>query len=116
MSRPVPDEPVDLRAGAGTGPLWGVAGEDLNATLLSWPAGHVVAEHVNEEREVLLVVVHGEAVVAVDGAEHRLEAPAALLVARGARRSIVAGPGGVRYVSAHRLRPGLQIRGGGSSR
>jgi quercetin dioxygenase-like cupin family protein len=105
-----PGEPVDLRAGAGSGPLWGVAGEDLNATLLSWPAGHAVAEHVNEERDVLVVVVDGSARVVVDGTEHRLEAPAAVMIAKGARRSIVAGPDGVRYVSTHRVRPGLQIR------
>lgn len=31
--------PVDLRRACGIGPLWGLASEDLNATLLSWPAG-----------------------------------------------------------------------------
>ena len=31
--------------------------EDLNATLLQWPPGHVVAEHLNDACDVLLVVV-----------------------------------------------------------
>ena len=103
-------EPVDLGAGEGSGPLWGAATEDLNVTLLAWPAGHVVADHVNAERDVLIVVVSGRATVRVDGADHPLQAPAAVVVPKGARRSIAAGPHGVRYVSSHLRRPGLEIR------
>ena len=102
-------ERVDLGAGEGSGPLWGTATDDLNVTLLAWPAGHEVAEHVNDERDVLMVVVAGSATVQVDGAAAVLDAPAALVVPKGARRSIAAGPDGVRYVSAHLRRPGLQI-------
>jgi len=40
-------EVVDL--GAGSGPLWGMASHDLNATLLAWGAGEALAEHVNVE-------------------------------------------------------------------
>ena len=54
-------EAVDLAAGAATGPLWGMASEELNATLLAWPAGHEVPEHVNAERDVLVVVLVGDA-------------------------------------------------------
>jgi hypothetical protein len=103
-------EPVDLGAGEGSGPLWGAATEDLNVTLLAWPADHIVADHVNYERDVLVVAVTGSATIRVDGADHMLQAPAALVVPKGARRSIAAGAGGVRYVSAHLRRPGLQIR------
>ena len=35
-----------MTAAAG-GPLWGAASDDLNATLLEWPAGKGPAEHVN---------------------------------------------------------------------
>lgn len=106
-------EPVDLAAGEGSGPLWGAATDDLNVTLLAWPAGHVVADHVNDQRDVLLVVVAGSATVHVDGMANALQAPAALVVPKGARRSIEAGPAGVRYVSSHLRRPGLQIRSPG---
>ena len=51
--------PVDLGAGSGPGPVWGAAGADLNATLLVWPPGHAMPEHVNEDRDVLVVVVAG---------------------------------------------------------
>lgn len=102
-------EPVDLAAGAGVGPLWGMASEELNATLLAWPAGYAVAEHVNAEREVLVVVLEGAATVVIDDAAHALAAPGAILVPRGARRAIRVGEGGVRYLSVHRRRGPLQI-------
>ena len=103
------DGPVDLKAGTGSGPVWGIAAEDLNATLLAWPGGHVVDEHVNEELDVLLVVLEGSAAVAVDGREHALRAAHALLVPKGTTRSIRAGRSGVRYLSVHRRRGPLQI-------
>lgn len=102
-------EPIDLAAGAGRGPLVGLATEDLNLTALSWPPSHAVAEHVNAERDVAYVVVAGSAELVVDGAAAVLEAPAALVVPKGARRALVAGPAGVRYVTVHRVRGGLSL-------
>jgi quercetin dioxygenase-like cupin family protein len=95
----------------GGGPVWGLASEDLNATLLEWPPGHELAEHVNEELDVLIVVVEGGAAVTVDGDERPVAAGEALLVPKGAVRRIRAGAGGVRYVSVHRRRGPLQIQG-----
>lgn len=50
---------IDLLAGQGRGPLWGDATEDLNLPLLAWPAGERPAEHVNDERDVVIVVTEG---------------------------------------------------------
>jgi uncharacterized cupin superfamily protein len=105
-----PEGVVDLLGRPGVGPLWGMASADLNATLLSWPPGHVVAEHVNDELDVLIVVLEGHATAFVDGDAHALKAGSALLVARGARRRIDAGDGGLRYLSIHRRRGPLQIQ------
>ena len=102
-------EPVDLGAAAGAGPLWGMASHDLNATLLAWPAGEAVAEHVNAERDVLVVVLEGTATVTIDAVAHELRAPATILIPRGTRRAIAAGADGVRYLSVHRRRGPLQI-------
>ena len=52
---------ADLLQPQGSGPLWGIASNDLNATLLVWPAGHEVAEHTNTELDVLLIVLEGGA-------------------------------------------------------
>lgn len=102
--------PVDLLGAAGTGPLWGMASTDLNATLLAWPPGHALAEHVNGELDVLIVTLGGHGQVVIDGAAHDLAAGSAILIPRGSRRAITAGDGGVRYLSIHRRRGPLQIQ------
>ena len=102
-------EPIDLAAGDSHGPLFGAATDDLNLTVLSWPAGHVVPGHVNAERDVVYVVVAGSAAITVDGTTHVLRRPAALVVEKGQGRELRAGPEGVRYVTVHRARGGLEI-------
>jgi quercetin dioxygenase-like cupin family protein len=97
--------PVDLVAAAGAaGPLWGMQSDDLNATLLAWPPGGGVAEHVNDHLEVLMVVLDGSARVTLDAEGHELAAGQLLLIPRGVARSVTAGPSGVRYLSVHRRR------------
>lgn len=92
------------------GPVWGAASADLNATLLEWPAGKGPAEHVNDERDVLYVVLDGSATLAVDGEPRELRAGEATIVDKGAGRALVAGPDGVRYLTAHVRRDGLQLK------
>ena len=82
----------------------------LNATLLEWPAGKGPAEHVNEERDVLYVMLVGSATLTVEGEAHELGAGEATIVDKGARRALVAGADGVRYLTAHIRRAGLEIR------
>ncbi len=92
------------------GPVWGAASPDLNATLLEWPAGEGPAEHVNEHLDVLYVVLEGSATLTVDGEPQELRAGEATIVEKGTRRALVAGPDGVRYLTAHRRRGGLELR------
>jgi mannose-6-phosphate isomerase-like protein (cupin superfamily) len=92
-----------------SGPGWAAQSDDLNATLVVWRAGDGPPEHVNPERDVLLVVLDGSASVVVEGEESRLEPGEATIVAKGRVRRITAGPAGVRYVSVHCRRPPLQI-------
>jgi mannose-6-phosphate isomerase-like protein (cupin superfamily) len=98
-----------VTAGSG-GPVWGAASADLNATVLEWPAGQGPAEHVNEERDVLYVVLTGSATLTVDGDARELGAGQATIVDKGARRALVAGAGGVRYLTAHVRRGGLELK------
>ena len=103
-----PNAPVDLTATpGGAGPLWGMQSDELNATLLAWPAGGGVAEHVNDELEVIMLVLAGSAAVSLDGVEHTVAAGGLLLVPRGCTRAVVAGRDGVRYLSVHRRRAPL---------
>ncbi len=101
-------EPAAGNAGRG-GPVWGLASDDLNATLLEWPAGAGTPEHVNDERDVLVFVAEGSATVAVDGEERELREGEGLIVGKGRRRAITAGQRGVSYLSVHLRRPPLQI-------
>ena len=101
--------PVELLSPQGKGPLWGTATEDLNATLLAWPSGAGPPEHVNTERDVLLVLLAGSVTVTVDGTARVIEAGQALVVEKGSVRRVVAGPDGARYLSIHVRRAPLQI-------
>lgn len=84
-----------------SGPVWGQASEDLNATVLAWDAGEGPAEDVNVERDVLIFVVDGSATITIDDKTRDLQPRDAVIVAKGRRRKITAGRGGVRYLSVH---------------
>ena len=87
-------EAADLLGTQGTGPLWGMASSDLNATLLAWPAGHELEEHANTERDVLLVALEGGGSVRIDGERQDLSSGHALLIPKGTMRAIRAGDEG----------------------
>lgn len=109
MTRVVTDGPRSLTDGDGRAVLWGIATDDLNVNLVAWPAGDGVDSHTNGERDVLIVVVDGSAVVTVDGEDLAARAGECLMIAKGAERSIRAGADGVRYMTVHRRREGLDI-------
>jgi mannose-6-phosphate isomerase-like protein (cupin superfamily) len=100
---------ADLLGLEGTGPLWGMASADLNATLLGWPPDHELAEHQNLERDVLLIVLRGAGAAWIDNEKHVLSPGQALLIPKGTIRRIRAGGGGIRYLSVHLRRPRLEI-------
>lgn len=106
-----PDGVVDLLGPTGTGPLWGMASPELNATLLAWPPGHEVVEDAASVLDVLVIVLEGGGTAKVDDREHELLPGSALLVERGRRRAIRAGGEGLRYLSVHRRRGPLQLAG-----
>jgi quercetin dioxygenase-like cupin family protein len=64
---------------------------------------------VNEERDVALVALEGSGLLVVDGDEHALAAGTLAIVPRGANRSVVAGPDGLRCLTVHRRRGGLGL-------
>ena len=106
-----PDEVMDLLGPTGTGPLWGMASAELNATLLAWPPGHEVVEDAASVLDVLVIVLEGGGTAKIDDREHELLPGSALLVERGRTRAIRAGGKGLRYLSVHRRRGPLQIAG-----
>jgi quercetin dioxygenase-like cupin family protein len=103
--------PVDLaavlQAATGQGPVWTHQGADLNINLLVFEQDAGVAEHVNEEVDVLVVGIAGEGFVAVDGRRKALAAGQALVIPKGARRAIGSAGGLFAYLTCHRRRAGL---------
>lgn len=92
------------------GPVWGVATEDLNATILEWPARQGPrGAHVNTERDVVLVVLSGSVEIEVDGQWQDAGAGEVVVIKKGSSRRISAGSSGVRYLTVHRKRGGLEV-------
>jgi len=86
------------------GPIWGAESEELNATILEWPPGDGPGETVSQ-LDVVYAVLTGS--IVLNGVV--LPAGEATIVPGGEPRSVVAGPDGARYLTAHRRRPPLQI-------
>jgi quercetin dioxygenase-like cupin family protein len=96
-----------LRGAGNDGPIWSVNSEQLNVNLLRLPPGDRIAEHVNDQVDVVIVVFEGTGELMVDGAAYPLRAGRALVVPRGARRGMRCTAGPLVYLTCHRRRPGL---------
>ncbi|MFF1354778.1 cupin domain-containing protein [Streptomyces sp. NPDC058297] len=94
-----------------TGALWKLDGaaRQLDANLVRLRPGAVVAEHVEPDLDVLLVVLEGDGSLRHADEQEQLAPGALVFVPRGERRSVTAGPDGLAYLTAHRRRPGLTI-------
>lgn len=107
----------DLIAGASPeqgGALWRLAesGRQLDANLVRLPPGASVGEHVENDLDVLLLVVDGGGEIEDGAGGRRTLAPKAVLwLPRTSRRSLRAGPEGLVYLTVHRRRPGMTVRG-----
>lgn len=110
MSEPPPvGVSIDLAAGQGRAVLWGLATDDLNVNLVAWPAGEGVDAHVNDARDVVLVVVDGELEVTIDEAAQTVCAGHCLVIPKGTRRTLRSVVDETRYLTVHRRRPPLTL-------
>ena len=89
------------------GALWSRETADLDVNVVAFPAGAGVADHVNGEVDVLVVVVAGEGRAVVGGDVHPLVPGVALVIPKGAPRSIHCTTGRLVYLTCHRRRAGL---------
>jgi quercetin dioxygenase-like cupin family protein len=97
---------VDLaalaRASAVSGVAWAHQSEDLNMNLLTFVQGDGVASHINDEVDVLVVAVAGDGIVEIDGVHRSIRTGQAVLIAKGARRSLRAASASFAYLTCHR--------------
>lgn len=106
---PLDDLPTDGRP---DGAVWALAGErelDVNLVVLG-PGGRIEA-HANHLVDVLVVVLDGSGELTVDRVRQPLARHGLVLVPKGSVRALAAGPDGIRYLSVHRLRAPLGVRG-----
>jgi len=95
---------LELAHNGVSGPLWGNETEDLNCTLLSWPEGHQIEEHVNNEVDVVMAVLSGNGTVTIDGRRIDARDGTVLVIAKGSRRAISATKGPFVYLNVHKRR------------
>lgn len=82
----------------------------LDANVIALPPGGGIAQHAGPEEDVLLHVLAGSGTLWAELGELELAAGALVWLPRRARRQIDAGPEGLRYMTVHRRKQGLQIR------
>ena len=93
------------------GVVWSLGGpRQIEANLVDLGPGGLIAEHVNQDVDLLMLVLGGSATIVADGQARALALHDLALVPRGSRRAVVAGPDGCQYLSVHTARPGPTIR------
>jgi quercetin dioxygenase-like cupin family protein len=112
----VADLALTRDAGGTGGAVWSLPHDgDLDANLVRLAPETAIAEHLNDEVDLLLVVREGDGELTVDGIRHRLTHSTVALVRRGARRSIRAGGNGLVYLTVHKARGPLTLKPTASS-
>lgn len=88
-------------------PPWSQTSADLNVSLLVLDGRSGVAEHRNEEGDVLLAGIAGAGKIIVEERCYRLAAGQALVVPKGVRGGVDAPEGRFAYLTCHRRRADL---------
>ncbi|KUL38820.1 hypothetical protein ADL22_16235 [Streptomyces sp. NRRL F-4489] len=98
---------------APAGALWRLAesGRQLDANLVRLPPGGRIDTHREPDLDVLLYVVAGGGTAESAGERQPLAEGSLVWLPRGSTRSLNAGGDGMAYLTVHRRRPGMQIRG-----
>ncbi len=93
------------------GAVWRLeeAERHLDANVIALPPGDRIDAHVGPDEDVLLHVIAGAGVLRSGEDELALVAGAIVWLPRRSRREVTAGPDGLRYLSVHRRKPGLQV-------
>lgn len=93
------------------GAVWRLdeAERHLDANVIALPPGERIDEHVGPDEDVLLHVIAGAGTLRSGDVELALAPGAVVWLPRRARREITAAAEGLRYLSVHRRKPGLQV-------
>lgn len=87
--------------------LGSLTSDDLNVNIMRLTGEEGIDEHVNREVDVLLVALDGEGLVIVNGIHAPLAAGAAVIIPKGAARSIRCAGTRFAYLTCHGQRRGM---------
>jgi mannose-6-phosphate isomerase-like protein (cupin superfamily) len=87
--------------------LASLTSDDLNVNIMRFTGEEGIEEHVNREVDVLLVALEGEGLITVDSIEATLAAGQAMIIPKGAARSIRCAGTRFAYVTCHGQRRGM---------
>ncbi len=93
----------------GQGALGGMETQCLDRTLTAWPKGGGVADHTNCERDVLMIVMVGRALIEVDGRGQELAPGHLLLILKDTTRRIEALYDRLVYLNVHKRRKPMTL-------
>ncbi len=93
----------------GQGALWGFESQDLDVTLVAWNKGEGVAEHTNDEVDVIMIVIEGRALVALHDKDQQLMQGQLLIIRKGCSRRIEALTDRVVYLNVHQRRKPMSL-------
>ncbi|MFD8545521.1 cupin domain-containing protein [Streptomyces sp. NPDC059649] len=98
--------------GAPAGALWRLAepGRQLDANVVRIPPAGRVAPHTEPDLDVLLLVVAGDGTLLSADGSRPLAEGSLVWLPHGATRGLVAGAGGLSYLTVHPRRPGMRIQ------
>jgi quercetin dioxygenase-like cupin family protein len=93
------------------GAVWRLEADErhLDANVIALPPGERIEEHAGGAEDVLLHVIAGSGTLRSADEELALATGAVVWLPRRSRREITAGAEGLRYLSVHRRKPGLQV-------
>jgi quercetin dioxygenase-like cupin family protein len=87
--------------------LWTHTSADLNVNIVALRPGEEIGDHTNNAVDVLLVVLRGQGTISVQSQNSAVQTGQALIISKGAPRSIRASAEEFVYLTCHVKRPGL---------
>ena len=91
---------------------WGnppVPWKELHSRYAGLPPGETIDAHAGPELDVMLHVIDGSGTLTTELGEVELTAGDVVWLPRRSRRAFAAGPQGLRYLTVHQRRRGIQI-------
>lgn len=90
-----------------TGAIWSITSTDLNMNVVVITHETPIERHRNSEVDVVVIGVAGAGTVIIDEAEIAIQSGNAVVIPKGAWRSIRSGADRFVYMTIHRRRAGL---------